>query len=101
MVNHRMRAVTDAVTHPLQAPAQVDFFHVCEKVGVESAGELPKRLFDEKSSSAGPEDIASCVILPQVLFQYMQHTPAAEGETITIDEPARRTGMFKVVALVV
>src|SRR5690606_1888010 len=101
MVNHRMRAVTDAVSHSLQAPAEVDFFHVCKEICIKPARKLPKVLFDKERSSASPKDAGRGVVLSLVFLQYVQHAAAAERETVIIEESASCTGMFKVVALIV
>src|SRR5690606_33478402 len=97
MVNHRMRAVTDAVTHSLQAPAEVDFFHVCKEVCIKPTRKFPKVLFDKERSSASPKDVGKGVVLSLDFLQYVQHAAAEEREAETIEETASCTGMFKVV----
>ena len=88
-------AVEDFVAEVLATPAEVDFLHVGEEVGVEAAELVPDAGTHEHGGAGGPEDFAGVVVLAFVLLEGGEEASATEGVAVTVDEAACGTGILE------
>ena len=84
------------ITRQADAPTEVDFLHVGEKVLVQPAHVLIKLAAHHQTSTRRPKDaLRTVVILPLVLLEVLKDAPTAVGIAVTIDIAASRAGILK------
>lgn len=101
MINHRLGVYLYFIAGVLDAPAEVDFLHMGEEVGIQSAHRAVHITAHEQGGSAGPEDVHLVVVLAVVLFHIAENAPAAERVSVFVHETAGGARVLEAAAVVV
>lgn len=79
----------------VQAPAEVDFFHVGKEAAVESAYFIPGFGAYEQGGSCCPKHRDVGVILSLIGFDCSEYAAAAEGVAVAVDVATGGSGIFE------
>ncbi len=89
----------DAPAVRLHAPAQIDLFHVHDKVLIEQPDLIQSLLPNRHRRTACPEYVSSVIVLMIVSFHLEKDAPACEGISKPVDETSGRTCILESVAV--
>src|SRR5690625_5517358 len=101
MIDDALRHYAYPVSHPLQAPGQIDLLHMHEELFIESAGLIPRRSPDGHCSTRCPEDVARVVVLARIDFDVEENPTSRKRISEPVDKPARRTRILEPAAVIV
>ena len=101
MVDPRLRTAIHLISCVLQSPAQVNFLHVGKEAIIKSSNLVVQVGSDEHAGASGPKDLFRLIVLVLVDLQVLEHASTAERIAILVNEAATRTGIFKLVLVVV
>ena len=85
----------DAPPGKAYAPAQVDFFHVGEEIGVEAAALEVYAAADHQCRPCGPVYVGDAVVLAAVGFAGAEYSPTAVGIAVAVEESAAGSGILE------
>ena len=78
-----------------QSPAQINFFHVSEKVVVQSINGLKRFCANEKRSSRRPEDFPIRGILSTVRLEDFKDSTGTKGESVPVNVSASSSSVLQ------
>src|SRR5690606_6052038 len=100
VIHYARAGVENFPTRPLNLPAQVDLFHVCEEVFIQ-APVLPVCLSTDSHACAGrPKDFALVVVLTMIVLYPIKDASTAERISEPINVSTSCSGVFKFFRLI-
>src|SRR5262245_24669585 len=95
VIDFGRRAVIDAVSGQLNAPAEINLFHVGEKLFVEATDFMENRSAHEHAGACCPKDLFNVIVLAVIFFELLKNAAAAERIAEVINESSCGTGKFE------
>ena len=95
VVDNALRNADHFSSARIQAPTEVDLFHMGKEALIKPSGRQPISAANHQSSARRPKYGTDVVILPAVALNHRKDASATKRITIAIQISARRTGIFK------
>ena len=97
MKHDRLRDVSYFLPVIESAPAEIDFFLVCEESLIKAEVLFVSVATDKKASARCPENITFIIVLAIVALYGFKDTPTAKRVAVFIDKPTTGACIFKIV----